>query len=82
MAMDIDPKQQTFELALFAAYSCLVTELARRGSIDFQDLVTGLEATSASHRQKGNDILAQYLHGMAQKLVPPAGPSALGPSQR
>lgn len=80
--MALEPKQQTFELALYGAFSCLVTELARRGAIDFDDLKTGIEASAGKHREIGNAILAEHMHNIAQKLVRPAGPYALGPPQR
>ena len=81
VAMALGPKQQTFEVALYSAFSCLVTEAARKGSIDFQDLITAIEASAATHRENGNTILADYIHGIAQRLVPPAGPDLLGPRQ-
>ncbi len=56
-------------LALLSAFSCLVSELNKRGAIDVGSLIENVQATAVEHRSKGDPAeIADALHRVSEYL--------------
>lgn len=60
------PGADAHSMALFAAFSCLVSELNKRKSIDFGALIENIQGTGADLRRRGHSDIAASLHRLSE----------------
>ncbi len=56
-------------VAMISAFSCLVSELSKKGLIDVHDVVQNIQATAGRHRELGNAPLANDMHDISEHLL-------------
>lgn len=60
---------KAYVMALTSAFSCLTSELSKKGLIDVYDLAANIQGTAASHRAKGNPEMADHLHNISEYVL-------------
>lgn len=63
------PALQSNVIALMGAFSCLASELSKKGVLDVHDLVLNIQSTAAAHRANGGDAVANDLHALSEHLL-------------
>lgn len=64
-----EPAAKATLVALISAFSCLASELSKKGLIDVYDLVQNIQATATKHRANGEQSMANDMHLISEHLL-------------
>lgn len=63
------PASKAYAIALTSAFSCLASELSKKGLIDAYDLATNIQSSAAKHRESGGIAVADHMHNLSEYFL-------------